>query len=284
MSNVALVLFQKRIVEMTDQDYTNNYKWLIPSSRLASEPELWKEHEDYNAKVFSLTEDPTLCETLIAGIPSSSGIKVLIPGCGSLVKLQEKLLEKLPNIEKILCTDSSQIAIQYAKENWLASKLYNQTVEFAEVNSANLTEIRPDWNNHFDYILVVNSVLSSQDEDNRKMIDEFYKVLKPGGKICGLFPTVFCALEIAHLVKDRASQLTDGTINLAYSAIYEEKQNRSQIFYTPLRLNRIFKEAGFKRLNFEVYFCDSKYFNTREIYGYDDPDICIWEFLVKLEK
>jgi len=269
---------------MNAQNATNNYKWLIPSNRLTSEPELWKEHEDYNAKVFSLTEDPALCETLIGDIPNSPQIEVLIPGCGSLIKLQEELLKKCPYIGKVWCTDLSQIAINLAKKNWATSNFCRETVEFAEVNSANLTEIRPNWNNHFDYILVVNSVLSSKDEENRQMIGEFYKALKPGGKLYGFFPTVFCGLEIAHLVKDRAYRLTDGTINLPYSSIYENKQNRYQIFYTPLRLNRIFKEAGFKRLSFEIYFCDSKYFNTKEIYGYDDPDICIWEFLVKLEK
>ncbi|MBD1803891.1 class I SAM-dependent methyltransferase [Microcoleus sp. FACHB-SPT15] len=273
---------------MKTQNQANHYKWLIPSGRLAPEPELWEEHEDYKANVFSLTCDPSLCETLIAGIPDSSKTRILIPGCGSLIELQKKLLEACPNIGQVCCTDFSSKAIERAEASWLQyavqSNLSSNPVSFEKLDSTQLTELKPDWRNQFDYVLVVNSVLSSKDKDNRKMLGEFYKALKPGGKLYGLFPTVFCGLEIAYLIKDKAHWLIDGNINLSYSAFYEEKQNRHQIFYTPLRLNRIFKETGFKRLNFEVYFCDSKYFNTKDIYGYDEPDICVWEFLVRLEK
>jgi hypothetical protein len=86
-------------------------KWLISSDRLAPEPELWEEHKDYNAKVFSLTEDPGLCETLIADIAEALKAKILIVGCGSSIKLQEQLLERCPNIGEVWCTDFSRIAI-----------------------------------------------------------------------------------------------------------------------------------------------------------------------------
>ncbi len=80
--------------------------------------------------------------------------------------------------------------------------------------------------------------------------------------------------------------MTDGTINLPESAYYDRERNERQILYTPLRLNQIFKEAGFKRLSFEVYFTDSDILreSLKQLEGIDDTDICLWEFLVRLEK
>ncbi|HEY9812938.1 MAG TPA: class I SAM-dependent methyltransferase, partial [Candidatus Sericytochromatia bacterium] len=194
---------------------TNDYKWLIPSIRRASlsleeEKNLWNElHEDYAKKVLSLTQDPKICETLIRpssqspcfDIPNSPEIKVLIPGCGSEIYLQKTLLEFCPHIGQIYCIDFSQTAIDLAKKNWLQadgdSRLNNQQLIFAEANSTRLTEQFPDWQNKFDYILVVNSVVSGEDDKNRQMLREFYKVLKTGGKLSGFFPTIFWELEVA---------------------------------------------------------------------------------------
>jgi hypothetical protein len=54
---------------------------------------------------------------------------------------------------------------------------------FEEVDSTRITEQKPEWNEKFDYVLFVNSVVSSEDKTNRQMIREFGKVLKLGGKI-----------------------------------------------------------------------------------------------------
>ena len=283
---------------------TNDYKWLIPSSPRASlsleqEKTLWNElHEDYAKKVLSLTQDSKVCETLIRpssqspcfDIPNSPEIKVLIPGCGSEIYLQKTLLEFCPHIGQIYCTDFSQTAIELAKKNWLQadgdSRLNNQQLIFAEVNSTRLTEQFPDWQNKFDYILVVNSVVSGEDDKNRQMLREFYKVLKTGGKLSGFFPTIFWELEVAYLNQSKAHFLTDGTIDLVRSAYCAQETNDHQIFYTPLRLNRIFKEAGFKRHSFELHFGDSDILaaDLKENCDLDDPDIYYLHLLVRLEK
>lgn len=283
---------------------TNEYKWLIPSVRLASksleeERADWnEEHKDYSENVFSFTQDPKVCQALIHpssqsscfNIPDSPEINVLIPGCGSEIYLQKTLLEFCPNIGQIYCTDFSKTAIERAKKNWQQvnpdSRLKKQQFIFEEVDSTLLTEQRPDWQDKFDYILVVNSVVSREDDENRQMLREFSKVLKPGGKIYGFFPTIFWQLEVAYLSKEKAHWLTDGTINLPYSASYDAEDNYRQILYTPLRLNQIFKEAGFKRLSFEVFLGDSDILvaNLKNIFEVDDPDIYLWQFLVRLEK
>jgi SAM-dependent methyltransferase len=282
---------------------TNDYKWLIPSclasKSLEQEKADWDEtHKDYSTNVFSLTQEPKVGETLIRpssqfpnfDIPNSPEIKVLIPGCGSEIYLQKSLIEFCPHIGQIYCTDFSKTAIDKAQSNWQKAngneRLNNQQLVFAEADSTKLTEQRPDWQNKFDYVLVVNSVLSDDDVKNRQMLREFYEVLKPGGRLYGFFPTIFWDLEVAYLSQAKAHWLTDGTINLSDSAIYDRKWNDRQIFYTPLRLNRIFKETGFKRLSFEVYLSDSaiSVANLKETYDIDEPDIFDWVFLVRFEK
>ncbi|MFM6189375.1 MAG: class I SAM-dependent methyltransferase, partial [Planktothrix sp.] len=144
----------------------------------------------------------------------------------------------------------------------------------------------PDWQERFDYVIVVGSVISSEDERNRQMLQEFYKVLKPGGKLYGSFPSIFWDLETAYLSQENAYWLTDGSINLSDSAVSVPEYNHREIYYTPLRLNRIFKEAKFKRIGFELFFADSDILvkQQKEKAGINDPDICYWEFIVRLEK
>jgi predicted O-methyltransferase YrrM len=63
---------------------------------------------------------------------------------------------------KIYCTDFSKTPIDKAQSNWQQAhgdeRLNNQQLVFAETDSTKLTEQRPDWQNKFDYVLVVNSV------------------------------------------------------------------------------------------------------------------------------
>ena len=250
-----------------------NYKWLIQPyttnelSSIEQEKAIWdKIHNEYSKFTFSMTQNSKLCKELIHpsfdcdifNIPNSSEIKVLIPGCGSEINLQKTLLNICPQIGQIYCTDFSATAIEQAKKNWQELEsdfgLNNHQLVFETIDSTKLTEQKPEWSDKFDYILVVNSVLSGEDKINRSMLAEFYQVLKPDGRLYGFFPTIFWELEVAYLDKSKARWLTDGTIDLSHSALYDEQWKDRQIYYTPLRLNQIFKEIGFKRLSFEIYF------------------------------
>ena len=277
-----------------------DYKWLIPSVLTSqyTEKNIWnKDHENYSEKIFSLTQDFEVCKALIHpssqfpvfNIPDSPEIKVLIPGCGSEIYLQKTLFEFCPRIGQVYCTDFSETAINVARKKWKQvegeTKL-NSQIFFETVDSTQLIQEKPDWIENFDYILVVNSVVSGEDAINRQMLKEFYNVLKPTGKLYGFFPTIFEQIEVAYLHSPKASWLTDGSVNLPDSAYYDKERNDRQILYTPLRLNRIFKETGFKKLSFEVYFAESDILmdNFKKPEQIDDPDICPWEFLVRLEK
>lgn len=264
-------------------------KWLIPDSKKNTNHSWNKDHDQYSDRVFSLTADPELCQTLIADLPNLAGANVLIPGCGSEISLQAKILELCPNIGHVVSTDFSQQAIAKSSSDW-KSRLHRinssnaSKFEFLEADSTRLSQDRPEWEGKFDYVLVVNSVLSDVDTHNRQMLAEFHRILKPNGKLYGFFPTVFCGVEIDLLTFGQNKRLNSGEIDLISSTLYEKKQDCYQIFYTPLRLKQIFREIGFNRLNFEIFFCESEYFNSKDIYGIDDLDICIWEFLVRLQK
>ena len=285
---------------------TNETKWLIPSSHshrlalktLEQEKALWNEnHKDYTNTTFSLTQDPNICKALVHperspgyAIPNSPDVKVLIPGCGSEVYLQKTLLEFCPQIGQVYCTDFSPTAIEKAQENWRnadgESRLNSQQIVFEEMDSTLITEQKPEWENTFDYVLLVNSVVSSEDTINRQMIREFGKVLKPGGELYGFFPTTLCFLEIAYFSRKHAHCVTEGFIDVYGNKVWDSEWQNAQIYYTPLRLNRIFKEAGLKRLTVEMDFFDSEPFVSmfKEMIGHDDPDILLWHLLVRYGK
>jgi SAM-dependent methyltransferase len=283
----------------------NDSKWLIPSSQylasksLEEEKATWDEtHKDYDVTTFSITQDPNLCKALIHpydqsssfDIPNSPDIKVLIPNCGSEIYLQKALIDFCPQIGQIYCTDFSTTGITKARENWQKvdgdSRLNNQQIVFEEIDSTKITKEKPDWKEKFDYILAVAAVVSSEDEINRQIIHEFSQVLKPGGKLYGCFPTIFSPLEIAHLSQKHAYWVTEGLVNVGHNKLHGRDWHYTQIHYTPLRLNRIFKETGFKRLNFEIYFFDSEVLANvlKEDIEHDDPDIFLWDLLVRYEK
>jgi len=57
------------------------------------------------------------------------------------------------------------------------------------------------FDNHFDVVIISNSILSENDLLNRRMLRECYRVLKKGGLLCGLFPSIFVPYEMALLDK-----------------------------------------------------------------------------------
>jgi hypothetical protein len=80
--------------------------------------------------------------------------------------------------------------------------------------------------------------------------------------------------------------MTEGFVDVAHNRVWDAEWQAAQIYYTPLRLNRIFKEAGLKRLSMEIDFLDSERFVERFKKGidHDDPDIYCWHLLVRYEK
>ncbi len=208
-----------------------------------------------------------LNEILNFGSPKN----ILIPGCGSKVFLQNEIAERLPDAN-ILCTDYSGV-IEVAKK-----QPTKDNIHYKALNSTNL-----GFKDKYDVVIIVNSILSESDEENRAILLSCNKSLKPGGIMLGYFPTIFASIDIAYLepTKDRMS-----LVDIDKSSFYEEKQNLWQIFYTPLRLRRILKQTNFIMDKMEIHFCDSDYFTnqTREYYDITNNDLVIYEHFVILHK
>lgn len=253
-------------------------KWVIePIARLSPEERqnYWeKTHvvEQYET-VWSMTDDFDVRQKIISSIRNiDPHSEVLIPGCGSKIKLQNDIAEMIPSVEAIVCTD-------FAKVVEFAQQFPNNTkIEYVACDSTLLP-----WESRFDIIIIVNSILSESNEENRQILDACWKSLKPGGKLIGFFPTIFAAADIAYI---EGNQQRLDRVDWKRSTLHEEKQQLNQIFYTPLRLKHLFKKCNFVLSGMEIYFCDSEYFmrHSEGYYGIRDDDLMIYEHFVHAEK
>lgn len=251
--------------------------WDIKNTKTISSKDRQKYWEnthrtDNYETVWSMTDDLEVRNKILHQLSQQDNLaKILIPGCGSKVLLQNDIAAKYPNAS-ILCTDYSGV-IEIAQEQ---SNLSN--IKYKALNSTNL-----DIENEFDALIIVNSILSESHKENIEILNSCFKSLKPNGKLIGFFPTVFASIDIASIENNKDRM---GFVDLEKSSFYEEKQEIWQIFYTPLRLRHALKETGFNREVIEIYFCDSEYFTAHsdEYYGIKDPDLPVYEHFVVAHK
>ena len=96
----------------------------------------------------------------------------------------------------------------------------------------------------FDAAVVVNSILSDSDTDNRAMLRSVYEAIRPTGFLVGLFPTIFAAADIGFCEERERWRLE--LVDLPHSRYcFDEHIGATHILYTPLRLRAILREAGF---------------------------------------
>jgi len=252
-------------------------KWLItPKKALTAtkREKYWVSSHRNKAygDVFSITEDEACRARIMTALNEVGKVaSVLVPGCGSRTFLQETLVQ-CHAIRKICCTDFAGV-VQIAKQHFMHPK-----VQYLARNSTKL-----GFENEWDAVVVINSVLSESDKENRLMLSSFCKALRPDGVLIGYFPTILCALDIDHL--DSRLGWTK-RIDMQRNSFYEPKQRIHQIFYTPLRLRYIIKEAGFNLEKMEIHFCDSDYFikHGAKYYGLRDKDAVIYSLFVVARK
>jgi SAM-dependent methyltransferase len=255
-----------------------NYKWLIPEGPAYDREAYWEQtHEGGYDTVFSVTDDPALRQTIIneLGKQSDPG-KILIPGCGSKAILEQDIAARLAGCKGIVCTDFNKVVAIARKRNT------NPAIKYMARNS-----VRLGLKDKFDAVVIVNSIVSDSDIENREILASCYDALKPGGKLVGLFPTVFCTADLA-LTTQEPEWLDYYTKNVDLTSFSETepKQGIKQIFYPPMLLRHIVKEAGFSDVTMGVHFFDSDHFRqeAERLYGIKDPDVNIYEFLVTARK
>lgn len=249
------------------------HKWIIRPKKTLTASERQSYWESIHNKsaysdAFSTTEDVAYREKIIHELDQVGDIRsVLIPGCGSRVFLQKELARK-PKIKEICCTDFEGV-VQVAENHFRHPK-----VQYLARNSTAL-----GFKDKWDAIVIVNSILSESDEENRNILLSCYNALRPGGTLIGYFPTIFCAVDVDSI---DPSLGVAKYIDLKRNSFYEKRQGAYQIFYTPLRLRYILKEAGFRLDKMEIYFLDSNFFKKQgaEYYGLKDEDAVIYELFI----
>jgi hypothetical protein len=253
-------------------------KWLIepPNELLPADRRAYWERTHTSGdieNIWSVTDDAGALQKFGDELKMLAARKrILIPGCGSKVSLQNHVADSFADIDEILCTDFD-LVVKIA-----ASQSNHPKIRYAARDSARL-----GFENEFDVVIDVNATLSDSDVENREILGACFGALREGGVLIGMFPTILCAVDAGYLQADRAEL---EQVDLERSSFYEKSQALWQIFYTPLRLRQILKEAGFHMRKMEVYFCDSEFFlrQNETIYNIADHDIVTYELLVVAEK
>lgn len=250
-------------------------KWPIPETGRASDEErrfYWQElyaSRSNDEVVFSMTADKEVQRCIFDALDLSRPMDVLIPGCGSAVDLQVAMIDGLHKECKIVCTDFASAAIERARANFRHPRLTYHCWDTSNVDQLGL----------FDAIVIVNSILSDSDQENRRMIRSCARALRSDGVFVGLFPTVYCGLEIATLENNPEKF---AKIDLGTSTIHDRIQGVRQIFYTPLHLKRILREAGLRLAQMSIFFCDTEHFieQGKRLYKIFDEDLSTYELYV----
>lgn len=258
-------------------------KWPIPAKSLSSEEResYWaRTHaEDDYGSVWTMTEDDSVIEKIVSSIPLGTQ-NILVPGCGSRTHLEEALVGAFPEAT-VYATDFKDV-IQVAEKNFSHERL-----RYIASNSTELHETFSEENLdvQFDAVVVVNSIVSETDSENRAIVRSCQKSLKPGGIFLAFFPDVFNTLDVSLI--EETENIPNKTwrreaLDLPRSTYHEQEQDLEQIFYTPLRLRVVLREAGFNLDLMETFFCDSPEFikQGKDYYGFDDPDIVLYENFV----
>lgn len=223
---------------------------------MTSEKERWnKVAKEYSKKIGEkdsqgfLIRERSLNPYLLRKLGNIKDKKVLDYGCGD-GWLCEKLKQKGA---KIFGCDISEKFIKLAKENY-------KEIEFKIIN--NKTSYK---NNEFDAI-VCNIVLHIT-KDYEKVLNEMYRILKPGGKaIITIMHPKHYKSEIANFTKNQETLKikVEGNIPVTY-------YRRNQDIY-----EKTFQKAGFKIKKKQE--CKAKGKKIKEIKKYfEKPFFLLWK-------
>ena len=244
-------------------------KWPIEDPFFVLDPQAragyWEDvhaGQDYD-NVYSLTEDEGLRLKIVGDLRKAGPRRILIPGCGRRVELQRAVIEQLEDVE-IVCVD------------------FPGVVEMAEARFAHpqLKYVGSDINTYasdvpFDAVVHVTSVVSELDSENRHILKATSELLRPGGLMIGVFPTVFAMLDVSLVTGET---WRSNNIDLPSSSYEEPKQGVRQIFYTPLRLRRILIESGVTLEEMTIFFNDSEHLRLEgaKQYNLHDEDAVLY--------
>lgn len=257
-------------------------KWLIPelpTELQQDERAYWEQvhRTSFSSHVWSMTGDTHTREKLISTLNHFSPLaeKLYIPGCGTHTFLQEHLIEALPNLSGIVCSDFLGVI------DAIDTNPHPEKITYTAFDTAACP-----YTSTFDAVLIVNAILSQSDLRNREMLDACANALKPGGVLLGFFPTIFCDYEMLMLDESVSEEDRSARVDLESNRVFERNQNVYEVIYSPLRLRRVLREAGLSLASCEIFFCDTEHYQqeTKKHYGVSDSDNVMYLLFVVAEK
>lgn len=272
----------------------NDDRWLLqPPHELTPEErqQIWKtvHGRGYRTEeVWSVTADRGFRRRLLKNLRALPFCRrILLPGCGSLTHLQEEILSHCAQVESIVCTDLPE-AIEHAK-----AQLNHPKVAFHAVDS---TQLHHRWPEHFDVVIPINSVVSSDDEENRSMLRSFSRALRKSGYLLGIFPCIYAVQELYrftppamhHAISQREAVDLDARTLTWFPADPELPAAMPQLFYSVNDLRIIFAEAGFDLstldMTIDVLADDGSRAILEKWYQIHDRRICLWNLMITAAK
>lgn len=253
---------------------------------ILGEKKLWeKTHRNngYSGKVFSLLESDKVLDkvkTCIKGLfDAECVVRILIPGCGSNPNLQVCCKEVFGERACIDALDWSQEAVSISK-----SKTDALGIEVSYYKQSFYDLTLPD--SFYDLIIVSNAIVSQTNDNNVSALTNLSKLLKPGGRFIGFFPSPFNMLDYALTNPAARKWLSDGTVNIESRTIKEENFC-CQRFFSPLELYQLLKKLRLCINGFELFFFDDMPFirQISEIYHLQyKSDCCFWGYFINTTK
>jgi hypothetical protein len=252
-------------------DTSKKRKWLIEFARpRGGSEQYWAavHRRGYDGDVYSVSEETGLQDRIINAINRGRPVRsIWIPGCGTKPALPLRLAQVLGDEVRIYCSDFPNVVRQ-----WDAASLpTNVSLHGWDTRS-------PPADAQFDAIVMVNSVVSADDHENRDMMEAMARVLDARGIFIGLFPTILIDVDLLSVGHEN-----EPVIDVRRNLIYESTQDDWQIAYTPLRLRRILREIGWTGAQMSLFFFDSERMiqQASAIYGITDPDLTLYELFVE---
>jgi len=179
----------------------------------------------------------------------------------SVIDIGTGIGNAIPHLAKkfthVIAIDISEKMIEVAKEN---HKFDN--VSFFVRDARNLEE----FYDKFDTAVAVNSIIAPSLKDLEKIISEVYKVLKAGGNLIAIFPSMEAILYQAMLVEEAVLEETGDEKKAKIMTVREVGKNRfsfifgidregfQQKYFYKFEVGYRLRKAGFKHIRMRKVF------------------------------
>ncbi len=231
--------------------------------------------------------------------PFDKGVKNPLPGmvrrmkgCRemSVIDLGTGIGNLIPFLEKkfgsVTAIDFSRQMLFYARK-----KSNNEATRFLQKDLTNLRGLY----NQFDVAFAINSIVMPSVKDVKKSIYETAKVLKKGGKLIAIFPSLESVLYKAMIIYEyelKQNKRRSTAMRKTYKKIEREKYNfvlgfmeeeGMQKHFYRFEIDYRLRKAGFKNIEFEKVKYPWSLWEEKYLLRFKNKPL-MWDWVVTAEK